>query len=52
MAEQADDLAALQVERHVVDGAHAAEADADVAHLDQRGPGIAHDALPFKVRER
>ena len=52
VAEQAHDLAALEVERHVVDRAHAAEADAHAAHLDQRGPGIAHPALPFKVRER
>ena len=35
-ADQADDLARVEVDADVVDGVDAAERDADVAHLDQR----------------
>ncbi len=52
VAQQADDLAAAKIERHVVDRAHATEADAHAAHLDQRGLSVVHAALPFNVRER
>ena len=33
-------------------GVRAVEADAHAAHLDQGGPGVAHPALPLRVRER
>ena len=60
VAEQADDLTALQVERHVVYCLYTAEADAHAAQLDQRRPRgapkgahcVAHAALPFRARER
>ena len=35
-ADEADDLARVEVERDVVDGVDAAEGDRDVAHLDER----------------
>ena len=35
-ADQADDLAGLEVDGHLVDRVDAAERDADVAHLDER----------------
>ena len=35
-ADQPDDLAGIEVDRHVVDGVDAAERDTDVAHLDER----------------
>ena len=37
-ADEADDLAGVQVDGHVLDGVDAAERDADVAHLDERHP--------------
>jgi hypothetical protein len=40
VAEQADDLAGVEVDGDVVDGMDAAEADSDVAHLDERRAAV------------
>ena len=41
-ADQRDDLARVQVDRHAVDGVDAAEGHPDVAQLDERHPFGAH----------
>ena len=42
VAEQRHDLAGIEIDRGVVDGADAAEGDRDVVHLDQRRSGVQH----------
>ena len=55
MAEQADDLAGMEIDRHVVDRLDAAEGDGDVAHLDERALAVAvavMTLLPHLTRRR
>ena len=44
-ADEADDLARIEVDADAVDGVDAAERDADVAHLDERRRRLSAPAL-------
>ena len=51
-ADQPDDLAREEVDGDAVDGVDAAERDADVAHLDERGGSAASARRPGPARRR